>query len=228
LQPGVIRICDACFACRPAWRRAVLRGLAGAGLTTRLWAETRVDGLTAEDLDLAASLDLFLNFGVETLSPAIAVAMRKDHDGVRYVRRVDRVLREINERRLLAKVYLLFNHPGETEATARETVAYVERFIDEHDHLSLIFNAQPYAFFPGSDVARRQAHYEDTYGMSVVHPAWWREWLPHHELAVQVRGTPGFTAGQEHADRVRALFPRARAKMPPSVLVKVIAHAVPG
>lgn len=225
LKPSSIQLGDACFACRAPWRRAFLRQLIEARVGARLWAETRLDGLTAEDLELVSRLDLLLNFGVETMAPAVAVAMRKARDGERYVRRVDHALEQINERGLLAKVYLVFNHPGETATTADETVAYVERFIDSHDHLSLFFNAQTYAFFPGSDVARRFAHYESTYGTSVAHPRWWRESEPHHDLATQVRATPEIDSGEPYASQVKSLFPRTRAKMPPAILLRLVIRA---
>jgi hypothetical protein len=139
--------------------------------------------------------------------------MRKGPDGPRYVTRVDEALRAVNDRRQLAKIYLVFNHPGETHETAAETVAWVERFVDTQEHLSLVFNAQSYAFFPGSEVAMRLRHYEAAYGTRVAHPEWWHESGDHHQLAIDVRGSAGMESGHAYTAQVRAAFSRSQPKM---------------
>lgn len=224
-DPLVLRFCDACFACRAPWRRAFFRRLAEERIAVPLWAETRADRLTGEDLDLVSRLDLLLNFGVETMAPTIAEVMRKGVDGRRYVERVARTLEAVNDRSLLAKVYLVFNHPGETALTAAETLDYVRGFVETHDQLSVFFNAQTYAYFPGSDIALRLPSYERAYGTSVAHPHWWGEQGPHHELATRVRATRGYDGGEAAVAEVKALFPRTKAKMPPATLLQLIAHA---
>ena len=222
LKPRVVVFNDACFACRAPWRRSFLKALAEARLDAVYLAQTRADRLTAADLDLFRPLDIYLQFGVETMSPTMAAIMRKGPDGARHVRRVDEVLEAVNDRRLLAKIYLVFNHPGETDATATETLAWVERFIDRHDRLSLVFNAQSYAYFPGSEVALRRLHFEETYGTRVAHPEWWREPGDHHRLAIDVRASTGVESGHAYATRLRTLFDRSQPKMAPATQLQLL------
>ena len=222
LKPRGIILNDACFACRAPWRRAFLKALAEARIDAVYWAQTRADRLAVVDLDLLRPFEVFLQFGVETMSPTMAAIMRKGPDGARYVRLVDETLQAVNDRGLLAKIYLVFNHPGETRETAAETVEWVERFVDSHDHLSLVFNAQSYAFFPGSEVALRRRHFETTYGARVAHPEWWREAGNHHQLAIDIRGSVEMESGTPAVAQVKTLFRRSQPKMSAATQLRLL------
>jgi len=213
-DPGVIVFFDACFGYQAAWRREFLQGLVDLRMDVPYWAEMRADRLGASDLDAFEKLDLYATFGVETMSPRMAEIMRKAPDGAAYVRTVDEILREVNRRRILNKAFLLLNHPGETAETAEETVDYFERFVAEHDALTVIPNANRYKFFAGADTDLRRAHYERAYGTRFSHLEWYKERAPQLPLAEAHQASAGFTDVAAYEARLDALHPRIVRKMP--------------
>jgi len=224
LRPHVLTFQDACFGYRASWRREFLSGLVDLGVDVPLWAEARADRLAADDMDLMQRLELYLQLGVETMSSTMAGIMRKAPDGERYVTAVDAALRELNRRRLLTKVFLILNHPGETAETAEQTVGYFERFVAEQPELSVIVNAQPFAYFPGSDIAQRLEHYERRYGTRVAHADWWTKAGDQHELATEVRPSRELADGRGYVERIHALSGDMVAKMPASAKLLFFRH----
>jgi radical SAM superfamily enzyme YgiQ (UPF0313 family) len=217
LRPHVLFIQDACFAHRASWRREFLQGLLDLDLHLPIWVEMRADRIDGDDLELLQRLDVFLQLGVETMSPVMATRMNKAKDGARYVAAVDATLREIVTRGMPSKAFLIFHHPGETPDTAEETIGYFERLVDEAPKSGLIVGGQPYAYFPGSHVAEHLEEYERLYGTRVAHPAWWRGPGAHHELAIDVvpsREIPDPRAWVPLAARVKEIKRRTLAKMP--------------
>lgn len=224
LRPRILTFQDACFGYDAQWRQEFLRGLIALGTDVPLWAEARADRLTSEDMELLQRLELYLQLGVETMSSVMAGIMRKAPNGERYVGTVDATLRELNRRRLLTKVFLIFNHPGETPATAETTATYFERFVAEQAESSVIVNAQPYVFFPGSDIAQRLAYYEERYGTRVAHPRWWTEPGDQHALAEVVRPSHELADGRGYVERIHALTPTMIAKMPAAAKLLLYRH----
>lgn len=220
-NPQSIVFHDACFAYLDSWRREFLRGLVDMGIDVPLWAELRADRLLPEDLEVIAELDFYLTFGVETMSPRMATIMHKAADGEKYVREVGATLEEVNRRRILAKAYLIFNHPGETRETAEETVGYFERFVADHDTLTLIANMWEFRLYPGTDTAVRRTYYQETYGTDFPHPEWWKERRPQLDLAVARRDD---RALEGYIERIHALHTQILRKMPAATQLHYLSH----
>jgi radical SAM superfamily enzyme YgiQ (UPF0313 family) len=223
-NPSVIVFGDACFGYQDHWRRDFLEGLIDMGIDRPLWAEMRADRITEGDIDLCRKLDLYLQFGVETMSSRMAEITRKAADGEKYVRAVDATLREVARSGVLANVFLVLNHPGETPATAEETVSYFERFVAGHDHLTVIVNAGRYQYFVGSDTAVRHAWYEKTYGARFGHPDWYRERGPQFDLAQANRASDELSDIEPYVERLKALHPEIIRKMPATQQLRFLSH----
>ena len=223
-RPNVIVFCDACFGHLKTWRREFLTRLDEMDVGIPFWAEMRADTMTAADLDLFERCEFYLQFGVETMSPRMAEIMRKTTNGERYVGAVDETLREVNRRRILAKAFTILNHPGDGPGPAEETVSYYERFVAEHERLTVIVNVMEYQHFVGSDVDRRLAHYERAYGTRIGHPTWYREHGPQSELARDNLASAGFDDVDAYVERIKALQPRIVGKMPAAQKLQFLRH----
>jgi radical SAM superfamily enzyme YgiQ (UPF0313 family) len=223
-HPEVIVFFDACFGHLKSWRRAFLQGLVDMKIDVPLWAETRVDRTGREDLELFDRCGFYLQFGVETMSPRMAEIMHKAPNGEKYVRAADETLREVNRRQILSKTFLILNHPGDSPESAEETVGYFERFVAEHDRMTLIVNVMKYQHFAGTEIDRRQAHYELTYGARFAHPEWYKERAPLLALAeANVAGT-GFTDVDDYVRRIKDLQPQLIRKMPAARQLDFLQH----
>jgi hypothetical protein len=158
------------------------------------------------------------------MSPRMAEIMRKARDGERYVRAVDETLREVNRRQILCKTFTIMNHPGDRGELAGETVRYFERFVAEHDRLTVIVNTMKYQHFAGSDVDLRRDHYEKAYGARFAHPGWYRERGAQLDLAQDNVASAGFTDVDSYVERIRALQPQIIRKMPAAQQLQFLRH----
>ena len=213
-DPRRIVIHDACFGYLNAWRHEFLQALVDRGFDLPLWAEMRGDRMTSADLELCEKLDFWLQFGVETMSPRMAEIMRKARTGATYVANVDNTLREVNRRHILAKVFLLLNHPGETGETAEETVSYFERFVAEHEKITVIVNTSKFHYYPGTDTALRRGFYESTYGTRFANLEWYKERTPQFALSQAQRASADLGDITPYVERIQALQPQLVRKMP--------------
>jgi len=213
-EPQRVAIHDACFGYLASWRREFLQALVDRGFDRPLLCEMRGDRLSAADVELCARLDFWLQFGVETMSPRMVEIMRKAKTGERYVQDVDETLREVNRQGVLAKVFLLLNHPGETPETAEETVSYFERFVAEHERLSVIVNTSRFHYYVGTDTALRREHYERTYGAVFSHLEWHKERGPQFDISREQRASRELPDVMPYVDRILALQPQLVRKMP--------------
>lgn len=189
LRPQTLGLVDPCFGFAPQWRREFLTRLPEVCGDTPVWLQTRVETLSEDDLELLTRLRVNLQLGVETMSAAMAEIMRKTSDGKRYTRRAAALMDALNERGILTTVNLIVNHPGETPATAEENLSFFERFVAEHDRLSLRLSASAFMLYPGTHVATALAGYTARYGTQVDHPRWWTEPIPHLPAAAAVRAS---------------------------------------
>jgi hypothetical protein len=98
-------------------------------------------------------------------------------------------------------VYLLFNHPGETPATARETMAFVESVVPGDGPVSGRVSSQSWFVSPGTANWDRLEEYRRDQGTEVRHPEWWRMAGDHHALATDVVPSSAFgKSGERRVD----------------------------
>jgi hypothetical protein len=172
-SPSEVRISDACFGAGRAWRRSLLAGLAELGAGVPYWAEARADALEEEDARLLARLRFRIDLGLDSASEAVLAAMTKAPDPRAYLARYAAAEAALDAREVPHATYLLFDHPGETRRTVGETLSFMGRLVGGKRSTFGWLAAQPYAFFPGSDVDLDLASFERRFGTRVLHPRWW-------------------------------------------------------
>jgi radical SAM superfamily enzyme YgiQ (UPF0313 family) len=193
-----IGITDACFGALPRWRHAFLRRLVKAGIRTPLWVETRAETFTQEDVELFSQLHCQVDFGLDSGSETMLRIMRKTSNPRRYLERTAQVTRELDRRGVPVTLYLIFNHPGETEATVRETLAYLSSLRSSLTGSRTFFSAGTYFFVPGTAVAEELESLTGRFGTVVHEKTWWKQRQPHYPLAINVVASSGVAGSTIH------------------------------
>jgi radical SAM superfamily enzyme YgiQ (UPF0313 family) len=173
-RPRIVGIADACFGLNPGWRKEFLRLLADSRPSYQVIFETRTESIDAEDVALLAGLDVEVQFGIESGSPEVLSLMRKTRRPEQYLERFRRTSRLLTKHRVLHRANMIFNHPGETEKTLRETFDLIDRMLDVPDSY-LMWICRPYMHYPGCELDNNRAHYEQRYGARFYSPEWWKE-----------------------------------------------------
>jgi hypothetical protein len=115
-----------------SWCGGFLDAIREADVSLKWRAETRVDAISPQQLELLARSGLrVLDMGLESASPRQLHAMKKTMRPNAYLHRASELLRACDAANVWAKVNVLL-HPGETLASIDETIAWLEahrRFI---------------------------------------------------------------------------------------------------
>lgn len=173
-NPLLIGICDACFGSNKTWRREFLKRLIEEKIDKIFVAETRIDLLEEEDVDLFSELNFHIILGIESCSQTMLKIMKKTTKPRGYLEKIERILEYMNKKQVTHQLNLIFNHPGETPVIYRETISFLNAFFKKQDVIFGIISAQNYAFFPGSNIYENLAHYKNRYGTVIYFPQWWK------------------------------------------------------
>jgi len=109
--------------------------------------ETRVDQIENEDIDILSNLNMIVELGVESLSPGMLKIMRKTHDPERYIDSFKKISGYCNEKGVMHRINLLFNHPGETKTTIEETLACLSQHLDGRKNTFCFFALYVFMLF---------------------------------------------------------------------------------
>lgn len=110
-----------------SWIRSLSTELTRQGLSFEWRAESRVDGLSPEQIGgLARSGLKVLDLGLESASPAQLSRMDKTTNSQSYLRRASELLRACADHGIWTKVNILLS-PGETRDTVHETTSWLDR-----------------------------------------------------------------------------------------------------
>lgn len=220
-DPRKIGICDACFGLRPDWRRGFILGLAKKKIDRLFGAEMRVDLLEKSDIDLFGRLNFMLILGLESCSQRMLGIMRKTVSPRRYLERCRLAVDYLDKKGIPYKLFLIFNHPGETPKTYRETLGFLSSLYGKKKKVSGYVVAQNYAFFPGSRIHTDLRYYEARYGTFVRDKAWWKKPVDHNILARDIAPSselPLATGENRYWEKdIVDLNRRIFEKMPPAV-----------
>ena len=184
--PSIIAFSDPLFGASRRWTEAFLDGIQSRSLPLMFWAETRADLMTPELLEDFKRCGFMLDFGLDTASREMIHRMQKAADPERYLARSRETLEYADAIGLLHGVYLVFNFPGETPETARETQCFIESLGKENAPASGWLSAQTFFILPGTHAFDRMADNAARYGTEIRHPNWWRETGDHYTLATDV------------------------------------------
>jgi len=195
--PRVVCFSDPLFGARRKWTEDFLDALLARGLGGMYWCETRADLMTPLLLEKFRACGFKVDFGLDTGSETMARLMVKSPSPSAYLRRARETIAQANAIDLFHDTYVLFNFPGETPETTRETMDYVESLVAGKGTVSGWVSSQSFFILPGTDVYRQMDVYKSLYGTEIRHPAWWRETADHNALATDVLPSDAYR-GREH------------------------------
>jgi radical SAM superfamily enzyme YgiQ (UPF0313 family) len=122
---------DALFGAQTKWRREMLRALAGAFPNLPTAIITRSDFLEPVDVELlAANRGMYVVLGVETLAADMISVMHKATHPDAYVEKTMQAVSRLSAAGVLHEVFIILDHPGETETTLAQTCRNLERVVD--------------------------------------------------------------------------------------------------
>jgi len=173
-HPRAVAFGDASFGVQSRWRKEFLRRLAELKPDCWLLMETRPELLDAEDIELLAGLKTEIQFGVESGSPEMLRLMNKTRQPEKFLADFQLTSRILSEHNIVHGGNLIFNHPGETERTLKETFAYIESGLTERQS-SLMWAYSAYAHYPGNAIDSNRAFYEEKFGTEFRKIEWWLE-----------------------------------------------------
>jgi len=142
LAPARIDVLDPAFGYDPVWRHAVLEGLASADRRDlAITVAGRPADLTREDVDGLYEARLRLRLDVGTLSRELLSRTGQAPQPPRAVEHAFDLLTYANAKGLATVASFTFNQPGETRATAAETLDALERFVEAVPNTSVRLQA---------------------------------------------------------------------------------------
>jgi protein-L-isoaspartate(D-aspartate) O-methyltransferase len=190
-------ISDAVFGLRSSWRREMLDRLARLNhLARKTWTLTRVDCITAGDIDRYARANFGVGIGLESGDPHMLRLTGKigqpDVFYDRFLEFADRA----GKANLPWGANVIVGHPGETVETMTQSAEFAHRLFTKTDNLTGFLSVDPFRFYPGCQVDRQRSWYESEFGAKVHRPRWWNyseqsftsEWVdPSAELDYRAR-----------------------------------------
>jgi hypothetical protein len=176
LAPERIDILDPAFGYDAGWRRLMLDRL--AALDRRDLALSvcgKPDALVRLDIDKLYQARLRLRLDVGTLSPELLARTGQAPQPRKAVEHTVDLLEYANAKGLATVASFTFNQPGETRATATETLDALERFVDAVPNTSVRLQAQPWAYLPAGEPAADVDAPAQRFGTRIVNQSWWKE-----------------------------------------------------
>jgi radical SAM superfamily enzyme YgiQ (UPF0313 family) len=191
-SPRVICFADPLFGASRKWTDALLDGIQQRGFTNMFWCETRADLMTPELLDKFRACRFKVDFGLDTGSETMAHRMAKSPSPANYLRKAREMIGHANSIELFHDTYVLFNFPGETPETTRETQDFIASIGAGNGPSSGWVSSQSFFILPGTETYRRIDEYRDAYGTEIRNPTWWRQTGDHNALATDVLPSSAF------------------------------------
>ena len=196
-DPKVIALADPLFGASRQWTEELLEGIARLGLTNMFWCETRADTMTPQLLDQLRVARFKVDFGLDTGSEAMARRMVKSPVPGTYLRKAKEMIRHANAIELAHDTFVLFNAPGETPETSRESMDFVEGLVAGGGPVSGWISSQTFFILPGTETYQRMGEYKLAYGTEIRNPTWWHQTTDHNALATDVLPSAAWR-GREH------------------------------
>jgi hypothetical protein len=200
LEPGRIDLLDPAFGYDATWRRAVLDGVArGDRRDLALTLNARPDALVRLDLDKMYAARVRLRLDVGTLSRDLLSRTGQAPHPQHAVDHALDLLGYANAKGLVTAASFTFNRPGETEASAVETLDAIERFVDAQPNASVTLQAESWAYLPAGEPAADLEAPSARFGTRVARPEWWKE-AASSEAGAKAVVASGELAGREAGD----------------------------
>ncbi|MHA1698059.1 MAG: B12-binding domain-containing radical SAM protein, partial [Promethearchaeota archaeon] len=165
---------DPIFGFNLKWREKILKFLIERDSGYKIWAETRVDSITREQVRLFKKSNFSFIVGLESASPRMLHLMNKTSHPMQYLENFRKLLvyaREIDYGPMVLNI--LCNFPGETASTIEETFDYLNGLIRE----GIKFNPAQffYKLYPGDNIYNNLDYWSNTHGFRIYCMNWWQK-----------------------------------------------------
>lgn len=169
-----LRILDPLFGMKSEWRKRVLHGLVKKPLRAeKTWLVMRADLIEREDMELMARANVACGFGLESGDPGQLRRIRKSGKLASFLDKMLQIADWARELNVAFGANIIVGHPGESEASMRESARYMERlFLDPrgtHGFLAV----DPFRLYPGSPIDEHLDQWKADTGMRVHRYPWW-------------------------------------------------------
>ena len=195
--PDVIAFSDPLFGANRRWLEGFLDGIERRALPLMFWCETRADIVSLDVLDRFKRCRFMVDFGLDTASETMAGRMGKAANPRLYLERARATFHHANAIGLHHGIYIVFNFPGETPETVRETQTWLESLAADTGPMAGWLSCQTFFILPGTPAWTRRRINAETYGTEIHHPNWWRREGDHYALATSVLPSAAWS-GREH------------------------------
>ncbi|HZO12684.1 MAG TPA: radical SAM protein, partial [Polyangiaceae bacterium] len=177
LSSWTLFVADALFGMKTHWRRAFLEALARRPTRAKkIWLLIRVDLVEREDLELMARANIAPGFGLESGDPDHLKRIRKAGRLEGYLERMRQVAGWAHELGVPFGANVIVGHPGETEASMRESAAYLaDLFLGDTRGTMGFLSVDPFRLYPGSPIDEEREAWERDTGMHVHRYPWWHD-----------------------------------------------------
>jgi len=187
LEPKVIEVTDPTFGYDNLWRTPVLARLSETfRRAVPIVVTARPDHLTRADVDGFYTGLLRVHLDVDTLARDLIEGLGIDPFPSKYVEHALDIARYANAKGVPGDLNVVFGQPGETRATAAETIERLEELMDGLPNASLALRAKSWAYFPDGAPGVSAEAAAERFGAQIVHPEWWKEAAPYGEAAMAV------------------------------------------
>jgi radical SAM superfamily enzyme YgiQ (UPF0313 family) len=150
---------DPCFGFNPTWRHEILIALK-RHKHLDIGVMARMECLNQTDVELLADSRITVDVGFESFCPRMLRIMNKTRTPEMYVKRAREFISRCCDANVHLEVNLLFNHPGETPASAAETLGAIRDLHGRHGRAFQVVTFE-YGFFPGTRVFQRRGFYRN-------------------------------------------------------------------
>ena len=219
LKPKLIEVTDPTFGYDNLWRTPVLEKLSETyRRAVPIVVTARPDHLTRADLDGMYAGLLRLRLDLDTLARDLIERLAIAPFPTRYVEHALDIARYANAKGLPGELRVVFGQPGETRATAAETLDRLEELVDSLPNASLARRATSWAYFPDGAPGVSAEAAASRFGAVIAHPEWWKETVSSREAATAVvpsRDLAGEAPGSDAYRRARfdAIAAKLEAKL---------------
>jgi hypothetical protein len=185
-RPSVIAFSDPLFGANRRWLDGFLDGVEKRKMPLMFWAETRIDLMSAELLERFKRCRFMIDFGLDTASETMVARMEKAANPGRYLEKAREMLKHADAIGLLHGIYIVFNFPGETPETMRETQRWLEELGNHQGPMAAWLSCQTFFILPGTPAWSRMANNAAEYGTEIANLDWWKRKGDHYSMATAV------------------------------------------
>ena len=221
-RPSVIAFSDPLFGANRRWLDGFLDGVEKRKIPLMFWAETRIDLMSAELLERFKRCRFMIDFGLDTASETMVARMEKAANPRRYLEQAREMLKHADAIGLLHGIYIVFNFPGETPETMRETQRWLEELGNHQGPMAAWLACQTFFILPGTPAWSRMAKNAAEYGTEIANLDWWKRKGDHHSMATAVLPSAAWRGRESELSSFKAwnqsINARWFSRYPPEVL----------